>query len=356
MRIELLDRNDADRYEHFIKRCENANVYASWGYREVLEDTLDAEGRYLALVNGSGDITGVLPAFVAHHSEYGSVLNSLPFFGSYGGAILEAADPDKAGRLIDGFDDLARQLGCVSSTVVVSPLDVCPDVYESRGYDARDTRIGQVTPLPGKCDNLEDRLFDLYDGVRRRNIRKARKEGVTVRAADSREALDFVASVHSDNMVAIGGKGKPDSFYASIADRMLGKAECRLYMAYLGEVPIAGLLAFHHNVTADYFIPAAHTNYRRTQGMCLCIHEALADAARQGMRQWNWGGTWRTQDGVYNFKSKWGTQDIPYHYYTRLYDGSETLRRMKPAELGQAYPYFFVMSYGLLINDESPNE
>ena len=39
-------------------------------------------------------------------------------------------------------------------------------------------------------------------------------------------------------------------------------------------------------------------------------------AHKKGLKHWNWGGTWETQEGVMAFKRKWGAIDKKYFYYT----------------------------------------
>ena len=78
------------------------------------------------------------------------------------------------------------------------------------------------------------------------------------------------------------------------------------------------------------------------------IFEAMQDAARRGCRNWNWGGTWLSQGGVYDFKSRWGARDVPYHYYVRLHARGAALARLSREELLAEYPYFYVLPFSAL--------
>jgi len=72
----------------------------------------------------------------------------------------------------------------------------------------------------------------------------------------------------------------------------------------------------------------------------------MCDAASEGYVWWNWGGTWLSQDGVYRFKSRWGTQDLPYRYFT-IVRNSEILKASRE-ELLTAYPGFFTVPFSAL--------
>ena len=41
-------------------------------------------------------------------------------------------------------------------------------------------------------------------------------------------------------------------------------------------------------------------------------------AVRSRAKWWNWGGTWKTQTGVYHFKNRWGALDMNYYYFIRF--------------------------------------
>ena len=77
---------------------------------------------------------------------------------------------------------------------------------------------------------------------------------------------------------------------------------------------------FYFNKTVEYFTPADFIRHRRTQALALVIYEAMKDAMKKGYKNWNWGGTWLSQDGVYDFKKRWGTTEHPYFYYTQIFN------------------------------------
>lgn len=348
MRISVIDQTDADAYQAFVQSCPHALYYVSLEFKELLSSILEAKAHYLALKDNHGNIRAVMPALIASHNEHGSILNSLPFFGSNGGVITNEDNPDLVESLLAGFEDLAIQHGCEASTIIVSPFDRMPQLYENNTFDYRDSRIGQITMLPTANDEIEQHLFSLYSGVRRTDIRKARKEGVHVEMVRSIEALRFIEETHNKNMATIGGQGKPAAFYRALEHQLESNDSCRMFIASKDDTPVAGLLNMYHNNTVEFFIPATRSQYRYLQAMSLCIHHAMIDAVKRGFTAWNWGGTWHSQDGVYKFKSKWGTQDIEYNYYTRIYNNNSRLKKLNPAELFDAFPYFFVMPYEYL--------
>jgi hypothetical protein len=52
---------------------------------------------------------------------------------------------------------------------------------------------------------------------------------------------------------------------------------------------------------------------------------------------------------VYSFKKKWGASDMPYYYYTKVYD--EKLLNLSKEDLLLIYPNFYVTPFSKLKTD-----
>ena len=96
----------------------------------------------------------------------------------------------------------------------------------------------------------------------------------------------------------------------------------------------------------DSYTPVIVEEHREKQPLSLLIFEAMKDASKEGYKLWNWGGTWLTQDGVYRFKSRWGTKDINYYYYTKI--NSERIYHCSKEELLNEYNDVFVIPFSHL--------
>ena len=195
-------------------------------------------------------------------------------------------------------------------------------------------------------------MIKIFDDPRPRNIRRALKEGVQVSSGNEKVSVEFLYKVHVENMPAIGGVYKSWEFF----DKLLMVRSRGLWWVYLwsrDDQPIAALLVFYFNGTAEYFTPVIISEHRNTQALALVIYEAMKDAVSQkGCKNWNWGGTWLSQGGVYDFKKRWGTSDYPYYYYTKLFN--ERVRSSSKEVLLKDYPGFFVLPFTEL--EETENE
>lgn len=335
MALEVLDLDAAwrERYDAFCASRPEAFLYHGWKYRLFLEALLGCRARYLGAVEG-GRLRAVLP-LMEKAGPFGAVLNSLPFFGSYGGVL--AADEAAGEALWRAYGERARAPGVAAATVIASPLHPSAPPL---ACDMEDERIGQLTELPRGAD-AQASLLALMAATARRNLRAAQRAGITVEVDN--DALGELRVIHEENMQAIGGRTKPAAFFTLLPRHFVPDTDYRLYVGRLHGEVVSALLVFYFGGIVEYYMPATRLSHRAEQPSALLLWQAMSDAARLGFRLWNWGGTWKSQEGVLRFKRKWGAQDVPYRYYTVLRDNR--LQAVPPAELMRHYDYFYVLPF-----------
>jgi hypothetical protein len=353
LRIELLSQREEKNYERLLLGTETALVYACTSYRHFLERLLPGSKPLYLVAKDDGRAVGGLPAFMKSNSNLGNVLNSLPFYGSNGGPIVasDAVDIQAVKKaLIRGFLSVAAEESVVAATIVSNPLETDTAFGQADlGYTFRSERIGQVTALPElSMDDIRVRqmLMKSFHGKTRNAIRKAQSSNVIIYHSGSSEALGALAEMHRQNIEAVGGMVKPWEVFAGIREAFEYDRDYRVYMAERTGSIVGALLVFFFNRTAEYFTPATLDGQRVYQPMSLLVFEAMQEAVRRGCRYWNWGGTWRTQRGVYEFKRRWGAEEKPYFYHTWLFD--ESLLKRSKGTLLEQYPYYFVVPFEAL--------
>lgn len=338
MRIEALTPDFAERYEAFLLARPETLLYQSWRYQSLLIGLLGCRQQGLLALDEDDHIQAALP-LMAMDGPLGTVLNSLPFYGSNGALVGE--DPAARAELVAAYRRLVQVPGMAASTVIENPLAPCG--ADGLAHDLTDERIGQLTPLPAAGDK-EAALMQSFHYKTRNMVRKAEKLGVEV-VVDN-ETMSFLVDVHEENMREIGGLAKSRNFFDSLPQYFRPGHDYRLYVARLGSEPLAAVLVFFYNRTAEYYTPVVRKEYRASQALSAAIFRAMCDASAQGYAWWNWGGTWLSQDGVYRFKSRWGTQDLPYRYFTSVHNPA--VLKASRAELLVSYPSFFTVPFSAL--------
>ncbi len=351
--IELAPQHE-QAYEELLQACPWAMLHHSLGYRRFLTDFLPstAEDHYI-LAFENGLLVGALPCFLMD-GPLGLVLNSLPFFGSHGSVLLKPGTNSViASALAGAMEKLCRQRGVTFATVIDTPFSNNEDVFDlAMKFQYRDHRIGQITQLPERVcvEQVEDDLLALYHQKTRNIVRKALRNDLNFSHEQSQLALDALQALHETNILGIGGIAKPKRFFSSIANQLQYNQDYRIYTACTeaGDIVCAMMLLYFKD-TVEYFVPATAENWRGAQPLSALIHLAMRDAVwERGARKWNWGGTWLSQDGVYHFKSRWGTRDYPYSYYTRVFPKAQILHGVSRQTLLQGYPWFYTVPFSVL--------
>ena len=373
MQITVLMEKDESAYTNFLLRFERSSMVASLLFRDFLQKMTYPSIPYYLVAKEGEDIVGVLPAFLKK-GKYGSVLNSLPWFGSNPGVISN--DVEAASLLVGAFLKTAEWTDCLSATLIAAPFD---EFQEDEIYSASfsgglvDSRVGAVTILSNfsgfelhnqlekrikEDQSISDRINDmdeypiteLFKSIHsktRNQIRKSYKENFVGRCNPDRPlienaALDFLMQAHKDNMQKIGGPVKSKEFEI-IGKWQVGK-DCNLYVSRQKETGhhTAALLVVYFNKTVDYWVPAISVDYRHLCPLHGLIFQAMTDAAKRGFKYWNWGGTTIPgMEDVLHFKTRFGGQTCEYKYYTKMF---KTLpAAIDEKDLMATYPYFYVM-------------
>lgn len=337
MRVVNLSAETESAWTIFVEQHPQGLIYYGIRYRNFIVDITGAQQQYRVALDGDS-VVGVMP-MMSLDGPYGRVVNSLPFFGGYGMPLAATAEAMQALR--EDWQNASMEPDVAASTMVGNPL--MADVENGFPHDVLDYRSGQFTSLLFDGD-AETAILDLIGGAGRRNVNSARKAGVAVNEDCS--ALLFLEQFHRENMATIDGTAKPSRYFTGIPEHFRYGLDWRLYVATKQGETIAAILLFYANGVVEYFTPAITAEGRDLQATSLILVRAMADASRAGYKSWNWGGTWPSQEGVYRFKKKWGAEEHRYHYYVTI--RNKNLLLATPAELLDAYPWFYVLPFNIL--------
>ena len=349
--IKVLNTDTEEDYRQLLAAAPGAMFNHSLRYRQFLQRILrDAEDHYL-LAYEAGELISALPLFIKQ-GPLGAVVNSLPFYGSHGGVLTRPDISASATQaLFEEFMDVCRNRNAICSTLIESAIEENKEIYGDYPSDFLDNRIGQITTLPERGENfeVEERLLSLYHQKTRNMVRKGIKGGFVVSHDGSQNTIEAIHAMHEENIRCVGGLAKSWSVFEAIRDVFVYDEDYRIYTAiHDGEI-VSALLVFYFKGMVEYFTPTTLEAYRSQQPLSLLIFTAMRDAVvERGATHWNWGGTWLSQDGVYRFKSRWGTTDYPYRYHVNTYRGASFFHGKLKADLLAGYPYFYTVPFTAL--------
>jgi hypothetical protein len=278
--------------------------------------------------------------FVTKHSAIGSVINSLPYFGTCS-SVVGTASATNVADLVQALLAYARAAGVAAVTLVDDwRSNRFADLLGADFVTSRSNQFVRLRDLVGR------RPIESYHQKTRNMVRKAEKLGLTCRLATPATAdadIDGLAATHRENMANLGGIAKPDAFFNRLRDPAQPLGPHALYVAMQEGRACGYLLNFYCGDTVEYYMPAVPVADRFAQPLSLLIDQAITDAVADGFAYLNFGGTWPTQTDLRHFKIRWGSSESTYCYYTYILD-STILGHSREALLN-AFPYFFVAPF-----------
>lgn len=343
--IEFVAENGKDFYEfdHHLISKGNQMIYYSSTYLAFLKCISPSSKFFYIKARNNNELIGIMPIAVKRENDV-LIANSLPFYGSYGGPLI--FDKDKYAEILRSillkYVDFCESIKASIVNFIENPLDpLSSDNVENLGFEKIDERIGQVTIFPSVKFNMEEALMSLFHSKTRNMIRKGERNNLRIELRKDDASYEWLQEEHAKSINKLGGQ--PKSIEVFNALRSAFGNDCQLYIGYIDDKPVCGILLLLYARTIEYFTPVVHEEFRESQALSYLIFKIMVDLAQLGYRQWNWGGTWISQEGVYRFKKRWGSIDFPYRYYGKK--GLDRVLLPPIQELKDDFQYYYLFKY-----------
>jgi len=310
---------------------------------------------WIAARHGSRIVAGI--CLGVRHGSLGNVVNALPYFGSHGDALLVANVPVHVMEAVYAHAlDLCHSLGALCLTVITSPFAPADHVERLVALlrpNFVERRICQVASLPppesSSRAEYSDQIMAMYEGRCRTACRKAEKSGFVLSHARSRDDLLSLAALHQANIKAKGGVHKTARFFENTYElacknALFPAADLLLY----DDQVIAGVVFFEFGHCIEYHTIGVHDDFRSCGTINYIVRERMISAGIRGKKIINFGGTWKSQEGVYNFKKSFGAKDRGYCYITVIFRDLADVMDMSREQIVESYPYMFVLPFSEL--------
>jgi hypothetical protein len=311
--------------------------YHARAYQGLLGPILGDRLRHLVASDETGALVGYMP-FRERSGPAGRVLCALPFFGP--NALIHAAadaPPDTKMRLVETFRHAGA--GALSITLYTPLMAPVEPLAAALGADDRIDKFTQFLDLGA---------FDRWPAKRRADIARACAAGLAVRVAGPSD-LPEVIELHRAVARNTGAPAKPAEYLEAafdLARRSPGVARWTVAQRATGGALAGCLLTLMGPLTMSYVLPAALATERSNQPVPLLIDEAVSFARANRLRYFNMESSPRFGDPVFKFKERWGAQMGRYAVLIAYPCGRARAEAIPEADLGRAYPYYFVRPFG----------
>jgi len=239
----------------------------------------------------------------------------------YGGPFAWDVSDLEARAFWARFDGWARSLGAVTSFTRLSlfPEQILPFHGELRDRGANVVRTLNLTP---------DELWSDYEGKVRKNVQRARREGLVVKFDETGDFLDDFAAVYESTMdrrQALSQYYFPRSFFESIVSGLPGKFLFAHVMAGAQVVSSELLLLSADN--AYFFLGGTLAEAFARRPNDLLKHESFLHCRERGVKRFVLGGGYGSDDGLLRFKRSFAPGgDRPFRTGVKTFDALEAAR------------------------------
>lgn len=259
----------------------------------------------------AGQTTGYLPLCLIQSALTGRRLVALPF-ADY--CPLLALDEASAHDLVNQAVSLARERRARYLELRAGEnalLSARPDLALSDLY------VRWTLPLSPNPDNVWATLRKPIQ----HQVKKSRKLGVTIRVAERKE--DMAAYYHLHLLTRCKKHGMPAQplrYFYELWDTFEAAKSMQLLLAeYEGQV-IAGMVLLSSGGTIRYAYGASHERYLHLAPNNLLLWTAITLGCGQGYSTFDLGRTARDNEGLMEFKRRWGAtqESLPYYYFPHV--------------------------------------
>lgn len=326
--VELLAARgaDAERWRDVLRRCPRRDVYYSPEYALAAESV--GETAAVAVMECGGDAI-VHPVMIRDLSDLPGVgpatapdarCDLITPYG-YGGPLCSADDPMRRDALMREFDRqfraLCRRRGAVSEFIRFHPLLA---THRAMAGDLDLVRRGETVWLEISTD--EERVMTTMSSAARNRARRARRDGVVVRAQAGPDAIRiFTALYHGtlDRLAAPSSYYFPERYFERLSD-LLGPA-CEILVASRDGSPLWAGIFLQEGELLHYHLSASAPGAQPPGVNNLGLLEAAVRGAARGARIFHLGGGVGSRaDSLFAFKASIGDRRAEYWTGQRVFD------------------------------------
>jgi len=291
-------------WDRFVERWEGLLFHGSaWG--RLVAQSFGGRCCYLALRDEGGRIALGMPGVIIPARLLNILYAQIPYGGVLG---EEELLPAFLAQLVPA----ARAMGA-HRIVINTPLPLCrllpltaPGIETLRA-------VGHLLDLTGLAPGEH---FKQCPSSLRRNIRRARKNGVEVAAASGEDDVDRFYGLYLAAMARNRAAAKyPRSLFLDMY-RSLVCAGCAdlLLARYDGEA-IAALFLVHSGAYTHYFHGGSLTEHLSLRPNDLLFHEAIEMAIARGQHYFDFMGSDPSDSNLIRYKEKWGARSVELTTY-----------------------------------------
>lgn len=355
LKLDVLAKAEEATYEDFLNRCEFSSIQHDLDWRNVICD-LKKDEPYFVVAKEHKKIVGVLPLYY-YKCKFGNLLTTAAWYtisGIINSKEVQRQEIYKA--LLDYSVNLAKELDCVALSVGTSPflndkelyLDYFKPEYVLENFI-------QAIKLSDVFNEEGNVIHPIYISRRSgiiRNLRKAQRQPITISEERTRNSVNEWFRIHEKRMSELGAIPIPRELFNSILNNMVPNEKGIFLFAFYKDRMISGSVFLFNKKKMDAFMISADSNYLKFGVNYLVVKYVLRYANKKGISFFDWLSSPKKDDGVYEWKRRWGSHERTFLYLTKILGDISQWKSMDLNKLKESYPFHYILPFNLLKNNQ----
>ncbi len=328
--MNVVDPRTCPDWDAFVESHADATVFHTSGWARVVLDTYKYRPLYHVRRDGAGAIRDAVALMQVDGRLTKRRLVGLPF-SDVCPPLLEAT-AESAG-LVSALKSAAAEAN--ASHVELRGPAVFP--LDSSGFSGGQAFYQHIIPIAASAEETAKG----FHSSARRAIRKAEREGLSVREANG---LDDMREFYRLTVLTRKKHGllpQPWRFFANIHKHMIETGAGHLLLADFEGRPIAGDLLLRFRDQMVYKFNASDPQFLHLRPNNILLWQAIQLSASLGCRSLDLGRCDMDNEGLRRFKLLWGSDEQTLRYYTHTLPGA-TNGSLVSSALGQSLLSLFV--------------
>lgn len=298
--LHIINPSKVKNWNEIILNFPDYSFFHSSNWAKLIERTYNYKSNYFVFKDGN-NYDAILPLMVVNSSLTGKRAVSLPF-------------TDYCEPLISNQQEFKKILNEVFNFCKNNNLKY----YELRGgqqyLEETSPSTFDYNHTLELCDD-EDVLFKKFSSNTKRNIKKAKREDISVEISNSLSALNDFYEMNCITRKKHGLPPQPKKFFNNLYEFILKTDSGFISIAKHKGKSIAASVYLLIGDKAIYKFGASLMEYQNLRANNLVMWEAIKHCAANDYKSFCFGRTEPDNEGLRRFKLGWGTEESVLNIY-----------------------------------------
>lgn len=330
IKIVKLEINQSEEWDRIVKGFKNYDVYYLNGYVKGFEVHGDGTPVLIYMQDANFKAINVVMKREISSEDLGDSNCELFDFATpygYGGMLVEG---DLSAKHMGAYRDYCKSIGIVSEFVRFNPMtknhEACRKLYDVQ-------MLGNTIAI-----DLIDKeyIWDNFSSKNRNVIRKAIKEGVTIKHTKEPWIIETFMEIYNSTMdrdEATAYYYFKREYYDTIVNDLNNNFE--FFYAEKDEEIIAVSIILFANDRMHYHLSASKREFQKFAPTNLLLYEVSKYGIDNGYKSFHLGGgVGSNEDGLYKFKKSFNKNEDREYYIGKLIIDEDKYRKLVNDKIG----------------------